>query len=194
MLYVLSRSVGQSRAAGLASALGLGLGGVLLAIATAMGLAAIFAAFDWMVLLLRYIGSVYLVWLGYSMIRDAYASEGIFFEAQAVDRKTILTVIWQGIMIEALNPKTVLFFTLFLPPFVDISSGGQVSGSTVHMQLLILGILVPLTAIPADLLIAFAGGTMAMMINRKKSLHKFLAWSGGLVLIGIAVNLHVEIL
>ncbi|MEL6792844.1 MAG: LysE family transporter, partial [Pseudomonadota bacterium] len=42
MLYVLSRSVGQSRAAGLASALGLGLGGALLAAATALGLAAIF--------------------------------------------------------------------------------------------------------------------------------------------------------
>ncbi|MEM7291534.1 MAG: LysE family transporter, partial [Pseudomonadota bacterium] len=41
MLYVLSHSVGQSRAAGLASAIGLGLGGVILAVATALGLAAL---------------------------------------------------------------------------------------------------------------------------------------------------------
>ena len=42
MLYVLSRSMGQNRYAGLASALGLSLVGILLAVATALGLAAIF--------------------------------------------------------------------------------------------------------------------------------------------------------
>ena len=42
MLYVLSRSMGQNRYAGLASALGLSLGGILSAVATALGLAAIF--------------------------------------------------------------------------------------------------------------------------------------------------------
>ncbi len=36
MLYVLSQTVGQSRAAGFASAIGLCLGGVILAIATAL--------------------------------------------------------------------------------------------------------------------------------------------------------------
>ena len=48
MLYVLSRSVGQSRAAGLASALGLGVGGVILAALTALGLAAVFQQTQWM--------------------------------------------------------------------------------------------------------------------------------------------------
>ena len=47
MLYVLSRSIGQGGAAGLASALGLCAGGVLLAIATALGLASLFERFDW---------------------------------------------------------------------------------------------------------------------------------------------------
>jgi len=64
MLYVLSRSMGQSRYAGLASALGLSLGGVLLAVATALGLAAIFERYEWIVVTLRYAGSAYLIWLG----------------------------------------------------------------------------------------------------------------------------------
>lgn len=37
MLYVLSRSVGQSRGAGLASAFGLALGAMVVAVATALG-------------------------------------------------------------------------------------------------------------------------------------------------------------
>ena len=56
MFYVLSRSMGQNRYLGLASALGLGLGGVLLAVATALGLAAIFERYEWIVVTLRYAG------------------------------------------------------------------------------------------------------------------------------------------
>jgi len=47
------------------------LGGTCLAIATAFGLATVFANSVWLVVLLRYVGSAYLVWLGLSMIRDA---------------------------------------------------------------------------------------------------------------------------
>lgn len=68
MLCVLSRSVRQSRAAGLASAIGLGLGGVLLAAATALGLAAVLKQTDWAIDILRIVGSIYLAYLGAQMI------------------------------------------------------------------------------------------------------------------------------
>lgn len=185
MLYVLSRSVGQSRAAGLASALGLGLGGALLAVATALGLAALFAQFDWMVPTLKIAGSLYLVWLGIGMIRDALAPKEISVEARGVEARPFLQIVRQGIVVEALNPKTVLFFALFLPPFVDQQLGG------VETQLLILGILVPLTAIPSDMIVAWLGGTLAGSINRHPRTRQALAWAGGLVLIAIAANIHL---
>ena len=72
MLYVVSRSVGQSRAAGLASAIGLGLGGVLLAAATALGLAAVLKQTDWAIDVMRVAGSFYLIYLGLSMIYEAH--------------------------------------------------------------------------------------------------------------------------
>ena len=74
MLYVLSRTVGQSRSAGFASALGLCLGGMLLAIATAWGLSSVFMTSDELVLALKYLGAAYLVWLGLGMIREARAN------------------------------------------------------------------------------------------------------------------------
>ena len=60
MLYVLSHNVGHSRGAELAPAFGLALGGVLLAVATALGLAQIFEQFSDIVVVLRYAGSAYL--------------------------------------------------------------------------------------------------------------------------------------
>jgi threonine/homoserine/homoserine lactone efflux protein len=188
MLYVLSRTVGQSRSAGFASALGLCLGGVLLAFATAWGLGTVFMTFDTLVLALKYVGAAYLVWLGIGMIREARAKAHEALAVTAVARTSLPRIMWQGVLVELLNPKTVLFFALFLPPFVALDSGTQDPGD-VTLQLLLLGILVPLTAIPADLVVAWLGGTMAKTLNESRKAREAMAWAGGLILIGIAVSL-----
>lgn len=193
MLYVLSRTVGQSRAAGLASAFGLCVGGVVLAVATALGLARLFEQSDWLVTALRYVGSAYLIWLGVDMIRGAKAAAQVTFDVENVRQKPLSSIVWQGVIVEVLNPKTVLFFALFLPPFI---SAGSVGGAdpNVTLQLLVLGALVPLTAIPSDLVVAYMGGTMTRVINRERAMRERLAWAGGLILIAIAINLHLQIL
>ncbi len=193
MLYVLSRTVGQSRMAGLASALGLCLGGIVLAVATALGLATVFQTSDWLVTALRYVGSIYLVWLGVDMIRGAKVEAQVTFDVKKVRQKPLPAIIWQGVIVEVLNPKTVLFFALFLPPFIN-TADIQSAGASVQVQLLVLGILVPLTAIPSDLVVAYMGGAMTKIINRERAMRERMAWIGGFILIGIALNLHLQIL
>lgn len=193
MLYVLSRSVGQSRTAGLASALGLALGGMLLAVATAMGLARLFADVPALVVILRYCGSAYLVWLGANMILTARSGASADMKVEKVVHKSYASIVWQGVLVELLNPKTVLFFALFLPPFVEVGVD-QGSPGNVQSQLLFLGILVPLTAMPSDTLIAFMGGTLTQSINHRRRFRERLGWAGGLALIAIALNLHLSFL
>lgn len=193
MLYVLSRTVGQSRAAGLASALGLCAGGILLAIATAFGLAAVFQKFDWIVVLLRYAGSAYLIWLGVDMIQGARANAQTALNVEQVNQKPLSAIVWQGVIVEVLNPKTVLFFALFLPPFISAGSA-QAADTNVTTQLLVLGALVPLTAIPSDLVVAYMGSSLAKIINKKQIMRERMAWAGGLILIAIALNLHFRFL
>jgi len=193
MLYVLSRTVGQSRSAGLASALGLCLGGILLAIATALGLATAFERFQWIELTLRYVGSAYLIWLGVDMIRGARDQAELKVNTNNVKQRSFTSIVWQGMVVELLNPKTVLFFALFLPPFVSVVDI-EISDSTLWLQLLILGTLVPLTAIPSDLMVAYMGEKMTKVFNHRAGVRTGLAWSGGLILIGIAMNLHLQLL
>lgn len=193
MLYVLSRTVGQSRAAGLASALGLCIGGIVLAIATALGLAALFEKSSWIVTALRYAGSVYLIWLGLEMIRGAKSEAQVSLDIEQVPQRSLSSIIWQGVIVEVLNPKTVLFFALFLPPFIN-AGDIHAAEDSVAIQLLVLGALVPLTAIPSDLVVAYMGGTLAKVINRKRAMRERMALVGGLVLIGIALNLHLQFL
>jgi threonine/homoserine/homoserine lactone efflux protein len=189
MLYVLSRTVGQSRSAGLASAFGLCVGGMLLAVATAWGLGTVFMTFNGLESALKYAGACYLIWLGISMIVDARTSASQDLEADLVTKRPIAQVIWQGVLVELLNPKTVLFFALFLPPFVASGSGASTNVTT---QLLLLGLLVPLTAIPSDLMVAWLGGTLAQTLNKSHKAREALAWIGGLILIGIAISLVWE--
>lgn len=189
MLYVLSRTVGQSRSAGLASAIGLCLGGILLALATAWGLGTVFMTYGGLVQTLRYVGAAYLIWLGVGIIVDARASAEQVLTASSVAKRPLADVMWQGVLVELLNPKTVLFFALFLPPFVVFEPG---AAGSVTSQLLLLGVLVPLTAIPADLAVAWLGGTVAQTLNESRKARVSMAWVSGLVLIGIAALLVWE--
>ena len=191
MLYVLSRTVGQSRSAGFASALGLCLGGMLLAVATALGLGTIFVTFDGLVETLKYLGAAYLVWLGTRMIREAHTSAAQDISASLIADNPLANVLWQGVLVELLNPKTVLFFALFLPPFVVLEPGERGSVEVTH-QLLLLGVLVPLTAIPADLVVAWLGARVAQRLNNSRKAREAMAWSGGLMLICIATLLLWE--
>ena len=186
MLYVLARSMGQNRYAGLASALGLSLGGILLAVATALGLAAIFERYEWIVVTLRYAGSAYLIWLGAGMILNASKSSKVILKVHAVENLSFSSIVWQGVWVELLNPKTVLFFALFLPPFVSAGAGE----SSVQAQLLIF--LVPLTAIPSDIVMALLGRTVTKSINENTRARLIMAWLSGLLLMAIAVNLHLQ--
>ncbi|MEO0390704.1 MAG: LysE family translocator, partial [Pseudomonadota bacterium] len=161
-------------------------------IATAFGLAQVFQSSDWLVPVLRYVGSAYLVWLGIDMIRGAKSAAQVTLQTDSVKQQSVTKIMWQGVLVEVLNPKTVLFFALFLPPFINFHEGQDMS--LVQLQLLILGILVPLTAIPADLVVAFAGGSLARLVNHRRQMRERMAWVCGLVLIGIAIHLHWPIL
>ena len=190
MLYVLSRSGGQSRYAGYASAVGLGLGGMVLAVATAFGLAALFSEFEWLMTALRLLGSVYLIYLGINLVRNAYVTLDMTVTDTPRMNQSFFQIVWQGIWVELLNPKTVLFFALFLPPFVDPNA----SAGSLQLQLIVLGILVPLTAIPSDITVAWLGATLSRTVSQKPIIRKALAWFGGIALCLIAANLYLEII
>lgn len=185
MLYVLSRSVGQSRAAGLASAVGLGLGGLILALIAALGLAAIFKQSQTAVYLLTFVGAGYLVYLGVQMILESRAQSASDFDLKAVRERSFFNIVWQGVLVEVLNPKTILFFVLFIPSFLDADKGDIVT------QTLILGALVPLTAMPSDIVVAMIGGTAASAFRDNQWLRLAFGWTGGVVLIGIGFSLFL---
>ena len=151
--------------------------------AAAFGLAAVFQNSATAVVILKVSGAFYLLYLGAQMLLEARAQRTADFEVKSVENHSFLAIVWQGVLVEVLNPKTVLFFILFIPPFVSASEGN------VMLQMLILGALVPLTAIPSDIIVAFIGGSVAAAVKGNPNVRVGLSFVGGLVLIGIGVSL-----
>ena len=186
MLYVLSRSIGQSRNAGLISAAGLAVGGFVHVIAAALGLAAVFLYFPLIYNAVRILGAVYLIYLGVQMVLDKSDSPDIH-DLEKIRRTPLRRIFYQGILVETLNPKTLLFFVAFLPQFVN-----PVSGS-ISLQMLALGALVPLTAIPSDLLVAFTGGTVARKLATNRTANQLLTWLGATFLVLLGLKLFIDL-
>ena len=159
--YVLSRSLAQGAGAGLISALGLALGSLFHVALAVAGLAALLryvpAAYD----AIRLAGAAYLVYLGIRLLRGRDAGA----EPAAVQRRPLGRVLFDAALVEMLNPKTALFFLAFLPQFVEPAAGPAAP------QLLLLGLIVTLTALPCDALVALAGGRAAGFLARSASRH-----------------------
>ena len=155
VLYVVGRSIGLGRSAGLVSALGIGVGTCIHVGAAAVGLSALLmssaAAFG----VVKYLGAGYLIYLGVQKIRREDSLE----LAGSAKRVKLSRVFGQGVIVNVLNPKTALFFFAFLPQFVDASRG------PVARQILFLGLLFAAMGMVSDSLWGLFAGTVAERLS-----------------------------
>lgn len=112
--YVVARTVAGGRAEGLASCLGTGIGGMLHVAAAALGLSALVAQSAVAFGLVKIVGAAYLGYLGLRMLLRKEAPLAI----ERLDRQGARRALLEGVIVEALNVKTALFFLAFLPQFV----------------------------------------------------------------------------
>jgi threonine/homoserine/homoserine lactone efflux protein len=183
VLYIVGRSIGQGRNAGLVSALGIGVGTLIHTAAAAVGLSALLVSSATAFSLVKYLGAAYLVYLGVQRLRSkeslAAASD------TAAPRVTLARVFSQGIVVNVLNPKTALFFFAFLPQFIDPSRGH------VAMQVLSLGVLFACMGTTSDCLWAlFSGSVAGWLRNNQRWMRNERYVSGGILIsLGVATAL-----
>ncbi|MEO7244620.1 MAG: LysE family translocator [Rubrivivax sp.] len=117
VVFILARTLGQGRAAGLASVAGVALGNLANAAAAALGLAAaLFAVSATAFTLVKWAGALNLIAVGVQLLRrrdrDALPASAL---PQVAERRLLR----DGFVVALPNPKTTLFFAAFLPQFVD---------------------------------------------------------------------------
>jgi threonine/homoserine/homoserine lactone efflux protein len=119
VMYIVSRSTGPGRAAGLVSVLGIVVGTLFHVAVETPGLSALLASSALAFQAVKYAGAVYLIYLGVRTLRRSDAE----FVGAANGETRLRHIFGQGVLVNLLNPKTALFFLAFLPQFVDPSRG-----------------------------------------------------------------------
>ena len=69
--------------------------------------------------LLRWLGVAYLVYLGIQHWRAAAGSKAAALVAATARGVSAQRLYWQGFLVNATNPKTLLFYAAFFPQFID---------------------------------------------------------------------------
>jgi threonine/homoserine/homoserine lactone efflux protein len=182
MIYVITRSLAQGRAAGVYSAIGVCLGILVHTALAALGVGAILQASETLFVALKLLGAAYLVYLGIRMIFSRAVQEEM---RGGGARLSPLALVWQGILSNVTNPKIVLFFFAFLPQFVDRAS--------LHptRDLVLLGVLYAVLALPVKVGVGLAAGGLSERILRSESALKWIQRASAAVLIGLGVRLVV---
>ena len=181
IFYVAARTLAGGRAEGVASSFGTGLGGMVHVLAGSLGVSAIVLASAELFTALKLIGAVYLVWLGIRTVlsarRDAQPN------LRAGSRIGSRRAFREGVLVEALNPKTAAFFLAFIPQFVDPALGH------VALQFVALGFVSVALNTLIDIVVAFAAGGVRQGAAARPALIRRLREASGAAMIALGVGL-----
>ena len=183
MIYLVSRSVGQGRRAGLVSLIGTGLGFLVYLIAAAAGVAAVFAAVPTAYIALKVGGAAYLFWLAWSVLRPGAGSP---LALRSLPHDSDRRLIAFGFLTNLLNPKIAILYVSLLPQFVDPERGSVV------VQSLVLGSIQIVVALTVNALIVVGAGGLANSLATRPAWARVQRYAMGTLLGAFAVRMVTD--
>jgi threonine/homoserine/homoserine lactone efflux protein len=178
IFYVAARTLSGGRQAGIASTFGTALGGLVHVVAGGLGVSAIILASAQLFTMLKLAGALYLIWLGIRTIREA----GNLAQQQTGPTGT-KQAFREGVLVEALNPKTAAFFLAFIPQFLEPGAGYPA------LQFMMLGLISVTLNTFADVIVVVAAATARTNLVRRPRLVQRLRQGSGLFIAGLGVSL-----
>ncbi len=176
VIYIVTRTLAQGRAAGGASIAGVACGNLSNSLGAALGLAALFALSSIAFTVVKYAGAAYLIHLGIKMLRGAPRAE----TSPAFKRVPIWRVFREGVLVALLNPKTTIFFAAFLPQFMQ-------PGMPALPQAVMLGAIFVVVAAASDLGYVLLATWFAPRLARTGAAPRLGRYASGGALIALGV-------
>ncbi|WP_010134006.1 LysE family translocator [Ochrovirga pacifica] len=162
-IFVVNKGISEGRKSGVLAALGIGIGLLFHTSLAAIGISAIIKASEVLYLAVKFIGAVYILYLGFKALKTVKETK-----LQTYQSKKKSKSIQQGIVTNLFNPKTILTFLAYLPQFVD----SDIHNTT--KQLFLLGIILTILAVIWFLLMGFFAGSIGVYVSKNKQLQKII--------------------
>jgi threonine/homoserine/homoserine lactone efflux protein len=174
IMYVMARTLSGGARDGMASTLGTALGGLIHVAVAAAGLSALLAASARAFLAVKYVGAIYLVFLGIRAILTAGRKSNIPTTRTHGGRRVFL----EGVLTEALNVKTALFFLAFIPQFVD-------HDLSLAAQFAVLGLVCVSFNTAVDVLVVLLASRLSGYFRASPRPARYMTYGSGTVLLGL---------
>ena len=175
--YVVARTAAGGRREGLASCFGTAVGGMVHVVAAALGLSALLAQSAVAFSIVKYIGAAYLIYLGIRLLRSPRTVDIPAVKSQGAGR-----ALREGIVVEALNVKTAVFFLAFLPQFVE-------AGEPLAPQLLLLGSICVFVNTAVDVVAVLAASRLLQSSAARAARERLLTRISGSTMVGLGIYL-----
>ena len=176
VIYMVNRTLADGRSVGLASVAGLEVGDTIQALLAALGLSAVLATSQHLFDTVKWAGVVYLVWVG---VRTLMTSPSAFSsDATHVTRGYAFR---QGVIVNALNPKTALFFLSIFPQFVDPKADNATT------QSLVLAVVFVLLATLFNTSYVLMASKLREFLLHGRALYVMRRWVSGGLFLGLGI-------
>lgn len=182
MILVMSRSIAQGPAAGVATAAGVSVGLVGHTLLATLGLGAILRTSEWLFLALRLVGAAYLIYLGVQLLRTRAHELAIGTGAP----RSLGRLFVDGALSNVSNPKIAVFYFAFLPQFV--SPGAEHPTWSIFVLGLLFAALTFLVKGP----VGWGAGRLSAWLRSRPGVLTAVYRCSGAVLIGLGLKLAFE--
>jgi threonine/homoserine/homoserine lactone efflux protein len=180
-MYVVTRSLGDGRAAGVVAGCGTATGVLLHTAAAVAGLAALLRASAAAYAVVKYVGAAYLCYLGVRLL----LSDESFDVGTAERTRSLAESYRRAVVINVTNPKVAVFVLAFFPQFVPAAADAPV-------QMSILGVVYAgLSLLYLAGVALFAGRVRTRLLGSARA-SRAIRYLSGSVLIGFGVRLVLD--
>lgn len=186
VLFTISRALTVGRRDALLTVAGNAMGVYTQVVAVAFGLGAVIERSAVAFTVIKLVGAAYLVYLGVQAIRHRRSLADALAAAVRTTPGRTLRVLKDGFVVGFANPKSIVFLAAILPQFVDPAAGAA------PVQILVLGVALPVIALVSDTAWALAAGTARTWFARSPRRMAAIGGTGGAVMIGLGAGLAVS--
>ena len=179
-LFVLKTGIGHGVKKGYLAASGVFIGDAVLMFLAFAGVATLIKTTPVLFNIVRYLGAIYLLWMGGKMLyavltqRDGHSS---------ADSETGSAILKRSLTLSLTNPKAILFYVSFFVQFIDVSA------KTPGLAFFILALTLEIISFIYMSFLILSGSFVTRYVKTKKKLAKIGNSLIGLVFVGFAARL-----
>lgn len=182
-IFVLNKSVSQGRKSGIYAALGINAGILTHTFFAALGLSVIIAKSAFALILIKYLGAAYLIYLGYLKFKN---KKTLFPTHTENVSKHSKNEFWTGFVTNTLNPKVALFFLAFFPQFIEAK---QINNP---IPFLLLGVTYALIGVAWFLFLSLFASIFSQKIQSNQKSSFWMNKLSGLIFIIMGIHIAIS--